>query len=184
MELTKEEKLVRKELEKLYPQLQINAQKTCGAAFEKHGHDVLMVAIEFFLNKPIEVQLKAIEENKMENFITFIMATQLKSGSSHYYHHYRKHHEKQREFFPNYTYRDLEPTFDKPFQEEEKLVNVCVENKIKELPPYEKMLIEELVKKENTYTSVSKQFKIPYGHLKRDLTTVLKRINRECQHLL
>lgn len=184
MELTEEEKLVRKELEKIYPQLEINARKTCGAAFNKHGYDLLAVAIEFFLKKPIEVQIDAVENNKMENFITFIMGMQLKSGSSYFYTHYRKHHEKQREFFDNYKYDESQIVFDTPFQDEEKLVSSCVKKQISLLPPYEKMLVKQLVELENTYTYVSKKFNIPYPYLKRDLKKLLKNLNKKCKHLV
>jgi len=184
MELTEKELRVRKELTKLYPQLLINARKTCGTAFEKHGLDIISVAVEFFLKKPIDVQIEAIENNKMENFITFIMSSQLKSGTSHYYTHYRKFHEKQREFFPNYNYGDSYISFTKPFEEEDNLALECLKHHISELDPYNKMLAEEHFMQGENITKISKKYNINYGHIKRDKDLLVKKLKRKCQHFL
>ena len=58
--MTKDEIFVRKELEKVYPQLLINAKKVCGQGYQMWGEDLLPLAITFFLEKPLEQQLKTI----------------------------------------------------------------------------------------------------------------------------
>lgn len=184
MELTDKELRVRKELTKLYPQLLINAQKTCGAAFDKHGLDLIAVAVEFFLKKPIDVQIEAIENNKMENFITFIMASQLKSGTSHFFTHYRKFHEKQREFYPEFDYGSKYTAYNTPFKEEDNLPLECLKHHISELDPYNKMLAEEHFMKGENITKISKKYNINYGHIKRDKDLLVKKLKRKCQHLL
>lgn len=181
-ELTEEEKFVRKKVTEIYPQIIINAQKTAGAAYDKYGHDLIGVVMEFFFDKPVEYQLKVINDGKLENFLTKLMAMQLKLGTTRFYHHYRKFHEKQREFLPNYEYgqNDFYP---EPFQDEPDILNECIKKSIDELEPYKKMLVTDLVIHGDTYKQVSERYNIQYGHLKRDLTKVLKDIRNKCKHL-
>ena len=182
-ELTKEEKFVRDELSKIYPQLVINARKTCGYAFDKHGLDLIAVCVEFFLNKPLEAQLKTIENNKLENFITFMMGMQLKSGSSKFYTQYRRHHESQRELYFNFDYGDKYLATNDAFEEEEDEVVTCIKCEIEKLDPYMKMLVKEKVLEGKTYTYISETYNINYSSLKTDTNKAIKIIREKCQDL-
>lgn len=183
-ELTEEEVWVRKELTKLYPQLVINCEKTLGARFQKHGGDLLAVCIEFFLNKPIEVQVKSFKEGKAENFITFMMGMQSKSASSKYYHQYRKFDEGQRELYENYNYDYLKRISDSyiPFEDEDDDMMICIKHHIKKLNPYEKMLIEARVIQGMNFKDISETYDIPYSSLSSELKKILKKLKKECQH--
>ena len=102
-ELTKEEIYVRKKLTDIYPQLKINMVKTCGYNSNRWADDLLAVSVTFFLEKPLETQLKIISDGKIEHYITFIAGTQVRSGSSKFYNEYRKFTTSQRELFDNNT---------------------------------------------------------------------------------
>lgn len=179
IELTKEEVWVREELSKLYPQLVINCKKTLGAAYEKHGGDLLAVCIEFFLNKPIEVQVEAFKNNKAENFITFMMGMQSKSGSSKFFNQYRRWHESQREYFTDHYEYDS----DEPDDFELDDLALCIKKAQSKLDPYETMLINERVIKGEKFVDIAEQYNIPYSSLASELKKVLKKIKKECQHL-
>ena len=177
-ELTKEEIWVREELTKLYPQLVINCQKTLGAAYEKHGGDLLALSVQFFLEKPIKVQVKAFKEKKAENFITYIMAMQSKSSSSKWYHQYRKHHEKQREYYTDHFQYDVDD--DEPFEEDDTML--CIKQALSKLNPYEKMLIEKRVLMGMKYTEIAEVYNIPYHSLATELEKTLNKLKKQCQH--
>ena len=181
--MTQEEKFVRKELEKVYPQLVINSQKTCGAGYDKWGHDLLALCVMIYLEKPLEVQLKVIADGKLENYITYLMGFQLKLGTTTFYHKYRKHNEKQRDLLPNFEYEGF-TVFNDAFDDEPSECYSCVKQEIDKLDPYKKMLINEIVIEKNTYTKVSRRYKINYHHLKYDTQKILKQIKLKCQHLL
>ena len=178
-ELTKEEVWVREELTKLYPQLVINCQKTLGTAYAKHGGDLLSVCIEFFLTKPIEVQVKAFKEGKAENLITFMMGLQSKSSTSRFYNHYRKFHESQREYFTDHYIYDSEVDSDYEIDD----LMLCIKKVQSELDPYESMLINERVIKGEKFVDIAEQFDIPYSSLANELKKVLNKIKLKCQHL-
>lgn len=182
MKLSKDEQKVRTELTKIYPQLVINCQKTCGAAYDKHGGDLLAMCIEFYLEKPLDYQLKVIDDGKLEHFITHMMGFQLKLGTTRFYHHYRKHNEKMRELLPNYVYKGWMVEYEKPFQDEESEVYQCMKQVIEKLNPYEKMLVDELIINKEKYIDVSKKYNIQYTHLKRDSIKVRNKIKQACQH--
>lgn len=184
MILNEEEKLIRKELGRIYPQLILNAKKTCGYAFAKHGLDGLAVAIEFFLSKPLEDQVRTFKEGKMENFITFILAVQVKSGTSKFYTQYRKHHENQREIFPDYNYGDKFQILNDAFIDEENEVVACIKCEISKLDPYLKMLVNERALEGKTYTSISETYDINYNTLKKDTQKAILKIKNKCKPLL
>lgn len=183
MELTKKEKKVREELTRIYPQLVINCRKTAGAAFEKHGGDLLAVCVEFFLSKETDYQVKVVEDGKLENYITKMMGMQLKLGTTRFYHQYRKWHEKQREFFPNYIY-EKSNDFEIPFQDEENTALTCIQSLIEEMNPYEKMLVNELILDTNTMTSVAQKYSIGYNTVKQDFIKLKNILKKKCQHHL
>ena len=58
---------------KIFPQLQINAEKVCGAGTSKWADDLLQLSMEMFLEKNLDVQYDACLNNRAENFITYIM---------------------------------------------------------------------------------------------------------------
>ena len=187
MKLSKEEEYVREQLAKLYPQLIINAKKTAGAMFDKHGLDLIAVAIEFFLNKPIEKQLEAFEKGKAENFITFIMSMQLKSGSSKFYSEYRKHHEKQREFYSNYNYSkysDDHIVHLEVFTDEPDLHIECLKCEVEKLNAFESMIFQRMLTNKETATALSKEYKIPYHNFKIAAEDIKTKIKRKCKHFL
>ena len=183
MQLTKEEKLVRKAISDIYPQLVINSRNVCGAAYDKHGHDLLAMSIEMYLEKPIEYQLKVINDKKLVNFLTYIMNFQLKHATTRFYHQYRKHNEKQRNWLDNYTYELDMMEEGVPFSDEVSDVMQCIEHMRKELNPYEGMLITEYVLNGLTFEEINKKYNIAYYHLKRDLEEVLLNIKKTCGHL-
>lgn len=182
-QLTKDEIFVREELTKVYPQLLINARKTCGYVFDKHGLDLIAVCVEFFLNKDLEVQLKVIADGKLENYITFIMGMQLKSGSSKFYTEYRRHNEKQRDLLPNWNYGDNYVTFSEPFEDEETECMSCIKNSIEKLNPYLSMLVKEHLLNGKTFTDISYQYDLPYEHLRKSTKEAIQIIQDKCKHL-
>lgn len=184
MELSKDEKYVRECLSKEYPQLVINCQKVCGAAYNKYGGDLLAICVEYYLNKPIEYQLKVINDGKLEHFITHLMNFQLKRATTKFYHQYRKFHEGQRELFDNYDYSppgDLDE--ERPFKDEKSEVMICIEESIKKLNPYEGMLVKEKILNNLNFAEISEKYNIGYFHLKKDLSKIIKKIKNTCSHL-
>lgn len=187
MELTEKEIYVREELAKLYPQLIINSKKTCGAAFDKHGLDLIAVAVEFFLNKPIDKQVEAFETGKAENFITFIMGTQLKSSSSKFYRDYRHHHIKQREFFPNFDYdkySDDHVSHLHVFEDEPDEFLQCLQCELEKLPAYEQMVFRRLLINKEPASTLSKEYDIPYYHFKQTAIQVQNQLKNRCKHFI
>jgi protoheme ferro-lyase len=187
MKLSKEEIFVREELAKIYPQLVINAKKTAGVAFNSHGLDLIAVAVEFFLLKPIEKQLESIENNKMENFITFIMAMQLKSSSSKFYNEYRKHHIKQREFYPNFDYSkysDDHVVHLDVFTDEVDEHVQCLKCEVEKLNAFESMVFNRMLIGKETATALSREFEIPYHNFKTASENIRTKIKEKCKHLL
>lgn len=182
-DLTKEEKLVRDELTKIYPQLQINMIKTCGYNSDKWADDLLAVSVTFFLEKSLETQLKVIKDGKLEHYITFIAGTQVRSGSSKFYNYYRRFTTSQREIFDNKTYKGRMVSFQEPFEDEEDLVVTCIKKHMEELNPYEKMIINEKVVEGRTYKDISEQYDIPYSSLTNTADSTLKKLKKLCQHL-
>ena len=182
MELSKDEILVRKEIEKIYDQLVINCRNTSGAAFHKYGQDLLSFCIEIYLSKPIEVQLKVINDGKLENYITKLMNFQLKLGTTGFYHKYRKHHEKQREYYVNYDYGYS--STNNAFKDEPNQVVECIQTVIDNLDPYKKMLVDNFITDKKTYTEVGNKFNITYSHLSRDLKALKQEIKNKCKHFM
>jgi len=183
-ELTEEEIFVRREIDKEYKQLDINCRKVAGAAYNKYGRDLLAYCIEIYLSKPLEVQIKVIADNKLENYITKLMNFQLKLGTTGFYHRYRKHHEKQREYLIDYIYSPASITHNLAFEDEEDGTLTCVKQIVKDLDPYNKMLVDEFIMKKGNYSEVALRFKITYSHLSRDLKALKLKIKKKCQHFL
>lgn len=182
--MTKEEIQIRKALTKVYPQLLINAKKVCSYSFDKYGLDLIAVCVEFFLRKPLEAQLKTIEDNKLENFITFMMAIQLKSSTSKFYKEYRQHHIKQRELYDiSYEKYGFESVTNDAFEDEPNRLIECIQKQITKLDPYSQMLIRERVILESSYTDISKRYNINYPSLKRDTDKALTEIKELCKGL-
>lgn len=183
MKLTEDEKFVRDEVAKIYNQLVINCMKTCGDGYERWGHDLLPMTIEMFLSKDVKTQLKVIADNKLENYITYMMGLQLKSSSSRFWHHYRKDTNKYRELFPNYNYRNHDPEYAKPFEDEEDEITTCIKKAVENLNPYERMIVNEVIIEGETYKKVSETYDIPYYALKRDAEVIKLKLKQLCKHL-
>ena len=184
MKLSKDEVRVREELTKVYPQLQINCRKVCGQAFDKWGDDLLHLSIEMFLEKPIEKQIFTIEQNKLENFITYIMNFQLKRGkTTRFWHTHRKFVGQTRELFNGtYDYK-RDDMFPKPFEDEVSELQQCINKSINKLDPFEKMLIKERVEWGMNYTEIAEKYNIPYSSLQGGVKKILRKIKEQCQHL-
>lgn len=183
--MTHNEKYIRKCIEDIYPQLVINAHKTCTTGFEKYGLDLITTAVEFFLNKPEEQQLETIENGKLENFITFIMAVQLKSTSSRFYNEMRKHTNSIREFWPNYQYEGME--FDPEevsYGDNNDMVWECVKEITKDFNPFEKMVYEEILRDGGKYATVSKKYNINYHHLRDTAEQIRTTLQHKCEKYL
>jgi len=170
-------KILDKELTKIYPQLVINMDKVCG--YNKHlwAADLLVVAVEYWLAKPLEQQWKTYNDNKMENFITFIASVQVRSNNSKFYSHYRKASIQSRELFDNYKYVP-----DENLEQDYELVIECMKKEIELLNPYEKMLIEEKIIQGKSYNYINQKYNIHNGHLLRDIKRIVKRIRTKCEH--
>ena len=181
--LTEEEKRVREELTKVFPQLKINCRNVCGQGYDKWGDDLLQLSIEIFLEKPIEDQIKTIENNKLENFITYIMNFQLKIGkTSRFWHTHRKFSNSTRELFVG-TYDYKNQSLKEPFEDEVSELQDCINKHIAKLDPFEKMLIQEKVQWGSKFTDMAEKYNIPYGSLQSGLKKTLKKIREQCQHL-
>ena len=180
----KEKKVyVDKHLTKIFPQLQINMTKVCGTAYDKWGDDLLQLSVEFFLEKDLEVQYEACVNNRAENFITYIANFQLKSSTSRFWHTHRKFVGSTRELFVgNYEY-DMYPNYPQPFEDEISLLQMCIDKQMKDLNPFQQMLIKEKVQYGNSFTEISEKFDIPYTSLQTGLKRTLKNIKEKCQHL-
>jgi hypothetical protein len=176
-ELTKEEKFVRDELSKVYPQLQKNMHKVCGDNHWRWGDDLLAVSVTFFLEKPLSAQLKTIENNKLENFITWIANMQLKSSSSYFYSRYRKPSINTRELYEDYTYRVKKDT-----SKEEVLV--CIEEELKKIPEPYKELILSITYKEKTMSDGMKETGLGATSFKKTINKYLTQIEKRCQHCI
>ena len=177
-ELTKEEVWVREELAKLYPQLQINERKVLGAGYDLYGGDLLAVCIEYFLEKPIDNQVEAFEQGTAENYITYMMNLQAKSATTKFYHHYKKHTINMREYYPdNYLYdqHKVQDTSDDDLM-------VCLKEAIKDLDPFERMLVEERIIRGMGYEDIVEKYDIPYSSLSNELTKVKRKLRNKCQH--
>lgn len=184
MNLSQQEKRVREEIERIYPQLLINCEKTCTTNFQRWGHDLLALCIEMFLDKKIETQIKVIEDGKLENYITFMIGLQVKSSSSRFYHHYRKPTERIREFYPNFAYSGKNVTFPEPFEEEQDPVISCLLKVKEKLPPFEKMILERHLINGEKFIDLSKEYEIPYFQFKVAKDKVKKFMSDSCKHFL
>ena len=181
--MTKQEKFVRDEITKVYPQLIINMKKTCGYNTPRWADDLLALSVLFFLEKPLETQLKVIEDGKLENYITFIASLQVRSGTSKFFNDYRRFTASIREFLPNYAYEYDKVEFPKPFEDEEDIVVTCIKHHMQDLNPYEKMLIQQRVIEGKTFKEIQHTFDIPYTNLKKETEIVLKKLKKLCSHL-
>lgn len=182
--LSEDEKRVREELTKVFPQLVINAKNVCGKGYDKWGDDLLQLSIEMFLEKPIEDQIKTIDNNKLENFITYIMNFQLKRGkTTRFYHTHRKFVGSTRELFAGSYNYDYDDDFERPLDDEASELQECINKHIKDLNPFEKMLINEKVQWGVKLTDISVKYNIPYSSLQTGLRRTLNKIKKQCQHL-
>lgn len=183
-DLTKDEVYVRKKLTEIYPQLQINMQKTCGYNSDRWADDLLSLCVTYFLEKPLDTQLKVIEDGKLENYITFIAGVQVRSSSSKFYNEHRRFMYNQREIFDNKKYGGKMTSYQEPFEDEKDPVVECVKYHMEQLNPYERMIINEKVIEGKTFKQISKQYNIPYSSLTRAADETLTKLRELCQHML
>ena len=179
---------VKEQLTLIYPQLQINCKNVCGAGFNTWGEDLLAMSLEIFLEKPIEYQLKVIEDGKLENFITYVMNLQLKSGSSRFYHQYRKASEKSRELYDNYNYRKelyMESPFKSPdiIPDEPDELMECLKAQQDKLDPFEKMVLQRHMVNGERAIDLSSEFDIPYHTFLYTKKLITEKLSKACRHL-
>lgn len=187
MKLSKEDikkkSFVDKHLTKIFPQLQINMHKVCGTAYDKWGDDLLQLSIEFFLQKELDVQYESCVTNRAENFITYIANFQLKSSTSRFWHTHRKFINNTREIFVgSYKYSN-ELNYPTPFEDEISELQMCIDKQMKNLNPFQQMLITEKVNHGSSFVEISEKFDIPYSSLQTGLKRILNKIKEECQYL-
>lgn len=183
MTLSTKEKQVRKALTDIYPQLVINARNVCGAAYDRYGHDLLALAVEFFLEKEVDYQLKVISDGKLENYITKIMNFQLKLSTTKFYHKYRKPTEKARELYDNYDYGPSMVEFNSAFEDEQSECIQCLHKEIEKLDPYFKMLVKERVIENKKWIEITRKYNnISYANLKKDTQVLIEDLKKKCQH--
>ena len=82
-------KIIDSILTQIYPQLRINAVKV-ATDNSPWLEDILSHCLLAFLEKPLDYQWKIVLDKKVENFITYTMALQLKSSNSPFFAQYRK----------------------------------------------------------------------------------------------
>lgn len=176
-------KIVTDEIGIIHNQLVINSRKTCGAGTYKWADDLLAMCIEMFLEKTTDYIWKVYQDKKLENFITFMMGFQLKSGSSRFYHRYRKHRDKSRELLPNYELRQDRVATNGAFADEPTELYTHMKKVIESLNPYEKMIVNEIMIGGEKFNSTSKKYKINYYQLKKDYELIQIKIKYKCRHL-
>ncbi len=181
MTLTDKEKksFVDKHLTKIYPQLKINMEKTCGVGAPRWADDLLSIAVEYFLKKHIDVQYESCVNNKAENFITYIANFQLKSGYSKFWHIHRKFTTSTREYFVDNHQYDIEK--EDIWADDDRML--CIKEAINDLDPYRKMLVEERVLKGMRFQDLAERYDIPYSSLTLTLKQTLKEVKEKCKHL-
>lgn len=183
MKFTDKEKedLISQELTRIFPQLKINAAKTCGMGTERWADDLLQLSVEMFLKKPLAYKWKVFEDQKMENFITFVMNFQLKSSSSAFWHTHRKNLYNSRELLPDYEYSTVHRNT--AFQDEKSEVSLCLKKAIDKLNPYHKMIVDEIMTKGNKFNHVANKYDINYYHLKQDYNIIKIKLKKACKDL-
>lgn len=179
---SQKKEIVQKEIGKIYQQLVINCRKTCGAGYDKWGDDLLAMCIEMFLEKEVDYIWKVYQDGKLENFITFMMGFQLKSGSSRFYHRHRKHLEKSRELLDNYSVVQNRVAHNKAFSDEPSLIGECMNKVISSLNVYEKMIVNEIMIEGKRFNKVSEKYNINYYSLKNDFERIKIKIKQSCKH--
>ena len=180
--MTKDEIYVRKELEKVYPQLLINVKNVCGKGYKQWGEDLLPVAITFFLEKPLEQQLRTIREGKLENFITWIMNIQLKSNSSYHFSMYRKPMARNRELWDEkYDYMSKEDFIVENFNEE---LYQCVEEQLNKIPEEYKEAILGITFRHQPMTYYSEKSNLVQRRFIDEVEKYVKQIEKNCEECL
>jgi hypothetical protein len=175
MDYKEKEKIVKKELGKIYEQLVSNSKKTCRWESEHLREELLHFCIDQFLEKDLDYQMKVVNDGKLENFITRLMGLNLKSSTSPFYYRVRKYTNDSRELLEFFDYKE-----DKPSIEIEESTN-CISGSVSGLDYYEKYLITEHYYKGMNIASISKNTGISPVTIKKDIVKVLKQIKLKCQ---
>lgn len=170
---------------KIYKQLRVNMHKVCGVNVHKWGDDLLALSLEFFLNKPLDVQYDSCINNKAEHFITKIANSQLKLGkTTAFYHKYRKQMGRNREFYPDYDYGSDYTTTQGELDQEKSLLEKCIQCEVNKLRPYEKMIIQKRIMYGYTYTEIAEEYNIPPASIAQDVKKQLKILHKLCKKYL
>jgi len=181
MTIPQQREFVRKKIDEIYPQLIINCKKTCGTGYQRWGSDLLAVAITFFLEKPLATQLKTIENNKLENFITFIMGIQLKSSTSHFYCKYRKPLIDSREIFDNLKYKNIKEENSNPLSANNPELLDCMHRELNDYPDQELVsLIKRFYFHKETLSQLAKEAPGGLTSLSRKIDRAFKTIKTKC----
>ena len=177
-ELEKKEQ-IKIALDKLYPQLQINVKKVCGAGSDLWLDNLLPHTLEQFMSMDTDKQYKILYEDKMgENYISRAMALQLKSSTSSFYRIYRRGSIESRELLPEYHYQGYNTEEDTDVANE---VKECLlyhtENS---LDFYDKFLIKEHYFKGIAIGEMAIRTDIQPGRLTRDIKKALTKLKKLC----
>ena len=120
-----------------------------------------------------------LDKYSLENFITYMANFQLKSGFSKFYHTHRKFIGKTREYYTdNYQY---DSEISHIFVDDDR--TVCIKEAMKDLDPFERMLVEERILKGLRYKEIAENYNIPYPSIRDGLKKTLIKIKDRCQHL-
>lgn len=184
--LSTEEKFVRDELAKVFPQLKINAEKVCGWGSSKWADDLLQLSVEMFLKKDLKIQLYTIEIGKLENLITVMMNQQLKLGpTTKFYHEHRKFLGTTRELYDNHAYEKEHLSFQEDFELTERSpLEECIQCEMLKLRPYEQMIIRKSVMYGHKFKEIAEEYGIPSSTIARDVKRELKKLNELCKKYL
>jgi len=181
MTIPQQREFVRKKIDEIYPQLIVNCKKTCGTGYLRWGSDLLAVAITFFLEKPLATQLKTIENNKLENFITFIMGIQLKSSTSHFYCKYRKPLIDSREIFDNLKYKNIKEEDGNPLSANNPELLDCMHRELNNYPDQEiAKMIRQFYFEDITITQITKEAGIGLQTFKKRVQEAFLHIQKKC----
>jgi len=180
-ELSNEEKYVRDELEKIYPQLLINERKILGSNYDSQKGDVMHIAIEAFLSKPLAQQLYTIEIGKLENFITFIANVQAKNSTTRHYNQFRKFQMFTREIL-DVDIKKLEVPEDLNQDDNEQELWDCIHSFIDQLNPFERMIVYEKWMQDVTYKDLSIRYDISVQALQYHAEALKNKIKERCKH--
>jgi len=164
-----------------FTQVEINIGKTCGSD-PTWKEELLSYTLDYFLNLPIEKQVKIYSDNSIENYCTRLAAISLKSTSSPFYHKHRKFLMNSREVM-EYTPWTQEVEYS---DEEVKCPACeCIKKEVEEHQDwYEKRLLEMALFEEMKPGAIAEELKLDAKSVTSNLSVAKRKISKKCKHLL